>query len=224
VNYATFSKFELTDKFTLDLVEQLQLAMKRQRLPGMVEIAFYTSAESSPEEGYSLSLWLRLEDMMRARQTSLTELLSDPTLAQSESQVEKETFRLVWEQQNISQPVTASTLRLLVFPRDYSEERVKRMVDYLRELRWQTVGVRGAWIGRSLEDDRKLLVRTDWVNSEAFEQIAKSEFYQDMYKFFSYNGITTRFASSKLENIFSQEAYPTESPKSTPNSALTIQS
>lgn len=195
MNYAALYKARVVDNTFDELAAYVTHPLKRQRFRGMQELNFYYSSVNV-QEFYTCSLWLRLEDLEAVKAIPLDNLLPEQPQFKS-TLLEEDTFRLLWEHQYLTTPVEISTIRPMTFPPDYPEEKFMHFARTFRKSIQGVKGLRGAWVGRSLNNQRRLLIRVDWASLEEWQELANEDYHKKAHSFYAERGIITEFGSSR---------------------------
>lgn len=166
-------------------------------------MAFYLSADK-PTEFYILSFCYSLADLEQAETILNAELFSNPEI--KGSRIEWELFRLSWEYRLMHLTPVASHLRLTTFPRDYPQGRLDEVISLNRQTIRQTPGSIGAWLGRSITGETKILSRGDWNSITAQFEYVGSQVLHDARIRRQVQGIEAHYASFELHSVIRPES------------------
>jgi heme-degrading monooxygenase HmoA len=202
MNYSALNKVRVSTGNLADYIENVSALLRRSRVKGLAEVAFYHSL-TDPQELYVLTLWFgenELEETFRQLAAGHFPLLTKNITALSFA-----TFRLIWEQRSLSYPVVGSTLHLLRWPP--GQEKHDRFVNYMREMRWKLEGVVGGWVGSPTQDRTRILIRTDWGSVEAMQAYYYSPYYREEREFYRSRSVSVEQGSTHLHSL----VYPARS-------------
>lgn len=194
--FSGFSKIHVTSGTSQDYIAQVNSVLRRNKIPGLTEIAFYSSMHNS-QDVYGITLWSRFEDYQQSRPALIDQISHNIKIGRILQ--EHHVFKLIWERQVLTNPIGASSLNQLVFPADYSQERLDNFVQQVRHLRQELDDVRGVWVGRSLHDNHRLLIRTDWGSEQAQIEFLNSSLYKKIERIYEARGIFSEYGSTRLQ-------------------------
>jgi hypothetical protein len=207
MNFAILSKFNNNSSRRTLTIKELATIVRRKTTPGLNETTYYLST-TNPDIFYALQLMYDLEAISSKQQVQEELVYYKRKLA---AQLEEcLIFKLHWEYRRLNLVPTLSTLRVLSFPSEYSQEQISEGIEGLKQYFRQFIGLTGIWVGYNynstparLEDDKLLcLIRTDWLNQKTYLDFTNATDVQDTIQRSMAYTTEISFATGQMINIY----------------------
>jgi hypothetical protein len=172
MNIGVLTRLEVLSGSPEELVNQARNNIRLSPQRGHAESAFYIST-TSLQEIYVFSLWLfdyQLDDIQQSVQDMIFRTLDERVKI-----INQRIFKLSWDYRLMPYVPVASNLRMMIFPKTFSQKQINSIMDGLRERRKTLSGVIGAWAGREINDRLVNLYRIDWINEQVQHEFLNSE-------------------------------------------------
>jgi len=192
----------ISPALTDEIIFEIKHLLRQLRLRGLAEFAFYLAAEQT-QEVLMTSFWWQMQDLQEANE-ALNLALSQKLRGRAEL-LESYIFQMIWDYRRFPVPTQSSVVRLLTLPDGYPNENVNKNIRATRRFVEKRPDVLAAWIGRTPNEGKYILYRTDWASIEAQQAYFKAEPVQQAILAYRASNIILNYASFTLQSIIKPE-------------------